>query len=71
MMERLKGWFAPPYSQLTGLVSALLAVAGEFTDPNAFPALVGVFGPTWTKQLVAVCVLVVLVSKAIEKGKKP
>ena len=71
MRETLTRWFAPPYSQLTALVAAVIAIAAEFTDPAALPILLGVFGPQWTKGLVAVCALVLLVSRALERQQKP
>lgn len=66
----MKGLFTPPYSQLTAIVAALVGIAAEFSDPATLPLITGVFGPQWTKGLVSVCVLVVLVSKAVERTRK-
>jgi hypothetical protein len=67
----MKGLFTPPYSQLTAIVAAIVAVAAEFTDPASAAPLLALIGPHWTKYLVAVCVLVVMVSKAVERNKAP
>ncbi|WP_291165321.1 hypothetical protein [Gemmatimonas sp. UBA7669] len=69
MRETLARWFAPPYSQLTAVVAAVVAIAAEFTDPAALPVLLGVFGPDWTKGVVAACALVLLVSRALERQR--
>lgn len=61
----MRKWLLPPYSQVTAVVTALVAIAAEFTDPAALPVLLNVFGPLWTKYLVAACALVLLVSKAL------
>lgn len=71
MTDLLKRWLAPPYSQLTAVATALVAIAAEFTDPATMPLLTGVFGPTWTKYLVALCALILLVSKAVERKQAP
>lgn len=62
LAARLAAWLTPPYSGLVGAVAFFVGVATEFTNPASLPVLVNVFGPTWTKGLVSVCALVVLVS---------
>lgn len=66
MTDLMKQWLAPPYSGLVGVVAAVVGIATEFTDPASIPVLLAVFGPQWTKGLVAACALVVLVSRVPE-----
>jgi hypothetical protein len=66
MKKWLAQTFAPPYSGLTGLIAALVGVASAFTEPASLPILVSLFGDAWTKELTAVCALVLLVSRVPE-----
>lgn len=59
--------FTPPYSRLTALLAAVIALATEFTDPAAYPVLLAAFGPLWTKYLIAACAVVMLVSRSVKE----
>ena len=59
----------PRFGRLTGLISTLLLVATEWSDPAKLPTLTAFFGPVWAKVLISVLALVVVLSEAFGHPK--